>query len=102
MLATRSVFYPDTERVMGWDIGGSGFRIVLDASVADVGDLAKMGKDGRITALDMFVVNENQGPLAALDAIETVTGAVPTDKMRRGDFSELLSRGIAIGMTLRR
>ncbi|HZI97093.1 MAG TPA: hypothetical protein VFD41_06165, partial [Actinomycetales bacterium] len=33
---TRSRFYPDTERVMGWDIGGSGFRIVLSASVADV------------------------------------------------------------------
>jgi alkylresorcinol/alkylpyrone synthase len=33
---SRSTFYPDTERVMGWDIGGSGFRIVLAASVADV------------------------------------------------------------------
>ncbi|MDQ4038200.1 MAG: type III polyketide synthase [Actinomycetota bacterium] len=33
---TGSRFYPGTERVMGWDIGGSGFRIVLDASVADV------------------------------------------------------------------
>lgn len=36
VVATRSRLYPDTERVMGWDIGGSGFRIVLDASVADV------------------------------------------------------------------
>lgn len=36
VVATRSSFYPDTERVMGWDIGGSGFRIVLSASVADV------------------------------------------------------------------
>jgi len=34
--ATRSRMYPDTERVMGWDIGGSGFRIVLAATVADV------------------------------------------------------------------
>lgn len=34
--ATRSRLYPDTERVMGWDIGGTGFRIVLAASVADV------------------------------------------------------------------
>jgi alkylresorcinol/alkylpyrone synthase len=33
---TRSRFYPDTERVMGWEVGGSGFRIVLAASVADV------------------------------------------------------------------
>lgn len=36
VVATRSRLYPDTERVMGWDVGGSGFRIVLDASVADV------------------------------------------------------------------
>lgn len=36
VVATRSTFYPGTERVMGWDVGGSGFRIVLAASVADV------------------------------------------------------------------
>ena len=41
---TRSRFYPDTERVMGWDIGGSGFRIVLAASVADVVE-AHLGQD---------------------------------------------------------
>ena len=33
---SRSRLYPDSERVMGWDIGGSGFKIVLSASVADV------------------------------------------------------------------
>lgn len=33
---TRSVFYPDSERVMGWDISESGFRIVLSAEVPDV------------------------------------------------------------------
>ena len=33
VLATRSVFYPDTERVMGWDITESGFGIVLSADV---------------------------------------------------------------------
>jgi alkylresorcinol/alkylpyrone synthase len=44
VVATRSRFYPDTERVMGWDIGGTGFRIVLDASVADVVE-ANLGAD---------------------------------------------------------
>jgi alkylresorcinol/alkylpyrone synthase len=44
VVATRSRFYPDTERVMGWDIGGSGFRIVLDATVADVVE-ANVGDD---------------------------------------------------------
>ena len=36
VVATRSRFFADTERVMGWDIGGSGFRIVLSPGVADV------------------------------------------------------------------
>lgn len=36
VLATRSVFYPDTERVMGWDVTDSGFRIVLSADVPEV------------------------------------------------------------------
>ncbi|WP_380166756.1 type III polyketide synthase [Jannaschia sp. R86511] len=36
VVASRSRMYPDTERVMGWDIGSSGFRIVLDATVPDV------------------------------------------------------------------
>jgi alkylresorcinol/alkylpyrone synthase len=30
---SRSVFYPDSERVMGWDISESGFKIVLSADV---------------------------------------------------------------------
>lgn len=34
--ATRSVFYPETEHIMGWDIGAHGFRIVLSAEVPDV------------------------------------------------------------------
>jgi alkylresorcinol/alkylpyrone synthase len=33
ILATRSVFYPDTEDVMGWDITAGGFRIVLSREV---------------------------------------------------------------------
>jgi alkylresorcinol/alkylpyrone synthase len=36
IVATRSIFYPDSERVMGWDIESSGFRIVLSAEVPQV------------------------------------------------------------------
>ena len=36
IVATRSVFYPDTEDVMGWDIGSHGFRIVLSPAVPTV------------------------------------------------------------------
>lgn len=34
--ATRSIFYPDTERVMGWDISEKGFQVVLSAEVPAV------------------------------------------------------------------
>lgn len=33
---SRSALYPDTTDALGWDIGGSGFRIVLAASLADL------------------------------------------------------------------
>lgn len=36
ILATRSVFYPATEDVMGWDISESGFHIVLSPDVPKV------------------------------------------------------------------
>jgi alkylresorcinol/alkylpyrone synthase len=36
IIATRSVFYPGSEGVMGWDISESGFQIVLTSQVADV------------------------------------------------------------------
>ncbi|HEX4953785.1 MAG TPA: 3-oxoacyl-[acyl-carrier-protein] synthase III C-terminal domain-containing protein [Thermoanaerobaculia bacterium] len=36
ILATRSIFYPDSEDVMGWDISERGFRIVLSAGVPEV------------------------------------------------------------------
>ncbi|MEV8639131.1 3-oxoacyl-[acyl-carrier-protein] synthase III C-terminal domain-containing protein [Streptosporangium sp. NPDC051023] len=36
VVATRSHLYPASEHVMGWDIGDTGFQVVLDASVPDV------------------------------------------------------------------
>ena len=36
VVSTLSRFYPNTERVMGWDIKSSGFQIVLAATVPDV------------------------------------------------------------------
>ncbi len=35
ILATKSILYPNTERVMGWDISEKGFQIVLSAEVPD-------------------------------------------------------------------
>lgn len=36
ILATKSVFYPNSEHVMGWDISEKGFRIVLSREVPEV------------------------------------------------------------------
>lgn len=36
VLASRSIFYPESERVMGWDVSERGFQIVLSAAVPDV------------------------------------------------------------------
>ena len=36
IISTRSVFYPGTEDVMGWDISERGFRIVLSRAVPDI------------------------------------------------------------------
>jgi len=36
VVASRSRFYPDTERVMGWDVGNTGFQIVLSAEVPNM------------------------------------------------------------------
>ena len=36
IVATRSVLYPDTERIMGWDVVDSGFKVVLSAKVPQI------------------------------------------------------------------
>ena len=36
VVATQSVFYPETEGVMGWDIGEDGFKVILSAGVPEI------------------------------------------------------------------
>lgn len=36
VVATRSVFYPDTERIMGWDVVDTGFKVVLSSKVPEL------------------------------------------------------------------
>lgn len=38
ILGTRAALYPDSASAIGWDVGGTGFRIVLTAAVADTID----------------------------------------------------------------
>ncbi len=73
---TRSVFYPDTERVMGWDVKGSGFQVVLSADVPQVvrrhvrGDVEAFlaHNDLRLSDIRSFVCHPG-GP-KVLDAFE--------------------------------
>lgn len=36
VIATRSRLYPDTEQLLGWDIGSGGFRVVIGAGIPGV------------------------------------------------------------------
>lgn len=44
IVATRSVFYPQTEWVMGWDVVDTGFKVLLSAKVPEVIE-ARIGGD---------------------------------------------------------
>jgi alkylresorcinol/alkylpyrone synthase len=80
VLATRSRFYPDTERVMGWDIGDSGFRVVLSAGVPDIAR-RWLGNDVREFLADRGVDRDriaswvcHPGGPKVLDAFEDALG----------------------------
>lgn len=47
VVATRSKLFPETERLMGWDVGEHGFRIVL---AADLVDMVEDGLAAEVTA----------------------------------------------------
>jgi alkylresorcinol/alkylpyrone synthase len=55
ILDSRSVFYPDTERVMGWDISEEGFAVVLSA------DVPKMVSDHLRGDVDSFLADHGLG-----------------------------------------
>ncbi|MDQ1668810.1 MAG: alkylresorcinol/alkylpyrone synthase [Actinomycetota bacterium] len=86
VVATRSRFYPGTERVMGWDIGGTGFRIVLDASVAEVveryvgGDLATFLAAHDLKTSDIARWISHPGGPKVLDALQRAAG-LPDDAL---------------------
>jgi alkylresorcinol/alkylpyrone synthase len=84
IVATRSVFYPDSERVMGWDISEEGFRIVLSADVPDVvrghlrGDVDEFLADEGLSRRDIGCwISHPGGPKvleATADALELRDG----------------------------
>lgn len=88
VVATRSRLYPDTERVMGWDVGAGGFRIVLSAGVPEVveehlgGDLAEFlgAHDLEVGDIDTWVTHPG-GP-KVLEALQRALD-LPRAALRR-------------------
>jgi alkylresorcinol/alkylpyrone synthase len=80
ILATRSVFYPNTEEVMGWDISEKGFKIVLSREVPTVieqhlaGDLDVFLASHGITRSDIGSWILHTGGPRVLEATETALG----------------------------
>lgn len=78
VLATRSRLYPDTEDVMGWDIGTSGFKIKLSVEVTTVVD-KYLGDDVRnfladygLCADDVSTFVCHPGGPKVIDAVQNV------------------------------
>src|SRR5262245_40616044 len=76
VVATRSTFYPDTEGVMGWQIGETGFRVVLGAEVPDMvrkhlrADVEALLAEHRLAYDDIAVWVAHPGGPKVLEAME--------------------------------
>jgi alkylresorcinol/alkylpyrone synthase len=78
LLGTRSRTYPDTEDMLGWDIGSDGFRIVLSVEIATVvekylGDeVRKFLADYEMTTADVSTWIVHAAGPKVIDAVEHV------------------------------
>jgi alkylresorcinol/alkylpyrone synthase len=76
VIATRSVFYPSTERLMGWDVSGSGFRIVLSAHIPRIvrerlrGDVDDFLAQHGLTRADIAAWVSHPGGPRVLEAVQ--------------------------------
>jgi alkylresorcinol/alkylpyrone synthase len=77
VVATRSIFYPDSERVMGWDISERGFRLVLSPDVPKVveehlrADVDSFLADHALTRRDIASWVAHPGGPKVLEAMES-------------------------------
>ncbi|MEW2632590.1 3-oxoacyl-[acyl-carrier-protein] synthase III C-terminal domain-containing protein [Streptomyces sp. NPDC048389] len=80
VVATRSHLYPDTEQLLGWNIGASGFRIVLGAGVPNIvrghfgTHLRDFLADHRLTTDDIGAWVCHPGGPKVLSAVTEVLG----------------------------
>lgn len=104
IVATRSRLYPNTERVMGWDIGASGFQIVLSPEVPDVvrryigDDVRAFLADHGLTLDDITAwVCHPGGPKvleAVQDALELPEGALDVTWRSLAEIGNLSSASV--------
>ena len=87
VVATKSNFYPNTEEVMGWRIGSSGFRVVLSADVPKVaqenigGDVRAFLVEQGLGLADIGTFVCHPGGPKVLEAFETAL-ALNKDELR--------------------
>src|SRR3984885_4954866 len=83
ILATRSTFYRNTERIMGWDIGDLGFKIVLSPDVPKIvtenflGNVQGFLADHHLTQADISSYIFHSGGPKVLEAMETSLSLPP-------------------------
>ncbi len=86
IVATRSVFYPDSEDVMGWSISESGFRIVLSPDVPKVvlehlaADVDAFLADQRLARGDIAAWISHPGGPKVLEAMQQAL-SLPADAL---------------------
>lgn len=79
-MGTRSVFFPNTEHVMGWDVSEKGFQIVLTREVPDMVrkhlavELDAFLQDMELTRADVGNWILHTGGPAVLEATESALG----------------------------
>jgi alkylresorcinol/alkylpyrone synthase len=88
VIATRSIFYPDTEHLMGWKIGSDGFQIVLSADVPRIigtrvrGDADDFLADHGLERSDIARWVSHPGGPRVLEALEDAL-ELPPDALAR-------------------
>jgi alkylresorcinol/alkylpyrone synthase len=86
--ATRSVFYSNTERIMGWDVVDSGFKVVLSPQVPQLvrerlrGDVDAFLRDHGLRRGDLQHVVAHTGGPKVLEAFEEAL-EVPRSTLQR-------------------
>jgi alkylresorcinol/alkylpyrone synthase len=80
ILGTRSVFYPDSEEIMGWDISEEGFRVVLSPKLPELiqqhlgADLDRFLADFALSRSDIGNWVIHTGGPKILEAVERALG----------------------------